>query len=269
MIFAISYLVLLLGGFTCLMYFTGMYMHWYFYFIPLFGIPLGFLLLYGLTLLILFPFAKAVDIDKEIKKPSKVARFIVKQVDFLTIKLCLTSVKYAGFKKLDKHKEYMIIYNHISNFDPMLIMAKIRRLICITKRGNKKIPIVGGMIHKAGYITVDREHDAEGIKAINKAIDYINDHTASICVAPEGTRSKTLELLPFHPGTFNIAKRTGVPIVCMGIKNTNKIHENFPKRFTKASCDVFYIMTADEYAEMSTVEIAHKLHEVYEDYLGA
>ena len=109
----------------------------------------------------------------------------------------------------------------------------------------------------------------EGIKAINKAIDTINEHKASIAVAPEGTRSKNLELLPFHAGTFNIAKRSGVPIVCVGIKNTNMIHKNFPKKFTKVNCDVIYIMEPEEYMDLSTVEIANKLHSIYEDYLQA
>ena len=268
MFFTILYLVLAFGGFGSLMYFTGMYLHWYFYFIPLVGIPLSYLILFGLTLAIIFPFAKATNIDKEIKKPSHFARWLVKQIDFLIIQLSLTRVKYTGFKKLDPKKEYMIIYNHISNFDPMLIMNKVKRLICITKYGNKKAPIAGGMIHRAGYITIDREHDNEGIKAITKAIEYINTHEASICVSPEGTRSKDLTLLPFHPGTFNIAKRTNVPIVCVGIKNTNLIHKNFPKKFTKAKCDVIHIMQPEEYYELSTVEIANQLHQVFEQYLA-
>ena len=268
MILSVIYLILAFGGFGALMYFTGMYTQWYFYFIPIFGIPLTYLLLFGLSLALIFPFSKAVDIDKEVLKPSKFAGFLVRQINQQTVFLSGARVKYYNFDKLDKHKEYMIIYNHISNFDPMLIMAKVKRLICITKRGNKKIPVVGGMIHKAGYITVDREHDNEGIKAINKAIDVINNHEASICVAPEGTRSKDLKLLPFHAGTFNIAKRTGAPIVCVLIKNTDKIHKNFPKKLTRVECNVVYIMNSDEYSGMSTPEISNRLHEVYEEYLG-
>ena len=268
MFFIIAYLVLLVGGFGCLMYFTEMYTQWYFYFIPLFGIPIGFYILLLLTLGIIFPFAKATNIDKEVKKPSRFAAFLVREIDYLLLKVSLTYPSYKGFKKLSQKKEYMIIYNHISNWDPMLIMAKIRHLICITKYDNKKAPIAGGMIHRAGYITIDREHDAEGIKAINKAIEFINNKKASICVSPEGTRSKSLELLPFHPGTFNIAKRTNVPIVCVGIKKTNLIHKNFAKKVTKPTCDVIYIMNPDEYYNLSTVEIAQRLHKVYEDYLG-
>ena len=268
MIFAILYLLLLLGGFGSLMYFTGLYAHWYWYWIPLLGIPVGYVILFGLTLLILLPISKSINIDKEVKKPSKLAAFLVRQVNHLTIQLSLTRVKYKGFKQLNKRKEYMIIYNHISNFDPMVIMNKVKRLLCITKYSNKKIPVAGGFIHKAGYITVNRENDAEGIKAINKAIDTINDHKASICVSPEGTRSKDLTLLPFHPGTFNIAKRTNTPIVCVGVRNTDKIHKNFPKKITKVNCEIIYIMQPDEYAELSTVEIAHRLHGIYEQYLG-
>lgn len=268
MILAVTYLLLSIGGFASLMYFTGMYTKWYFYFIPIVGIPLGYILLFLLTLAVLFPIAKATNIDKEVKKPSKIARFLVWQVDYVLLQLLGVRTNYIGFKKLSKKEDYMIIYNHISNFDPMVLMAKIRRLTCITKYGNKKAPIAGGMIHRAGYITIDRENDAEGIKAINKAIEIIKNHKGSIAVSPEGTRSKTLELLPFHPGTFNIAKRSGAPIVVVGIKNTNLIHKNVLKRLTKVECNILYVMTSDEYSDLSTSEIAHKLHTIYEEYLG-
>lgn len=268
MILAIIYFIISAAGLGSLMYFTGLYTQWYWYWIVIVGLPLGYVILYGLTLIPLFFIAKRVDIDKEVKKPSKVAMFFVQQVNHLTIRLSLSHVKYSGLENFDQKKEYMIIYNHMSNFDPMLIMDKVKRLICITKRGNKKIPVVGGFIHKAGYITIDRENNEEGIKAINKAIDVINNHQASIAIAPEGTRSKSGELLPFHAGTFNIAKRTGVPIVCVGLKNTNKIHKNFPKKFTRINYDIIYVMRSEEYSDMSTSEIANKLHTIYEQYLG-
>ena len=268
MILSIIYLLISIGGFVSLMYFTGMYTQWYFYFIPIVGIPLGYILLFFITLAFIFPFAKATDIDKEREKPSKIARFLVWQVDYVLLQLLGVRVNYIGFKKLSKKEDYMIIYNHISNFDPMILMSKIRRLTCITKYDNKKAPIAGGMIHRAGYITIDREHDAEGIKAINKAIEIIENHKGSIAVSPEGTRSKSLELLPFHPGTFNIAKRSGAPIVVVGIKNTNLIHKNVLKRPTKVECNILYIMRQDEYSDLSTSEIAHKLHTIYEEYLG-
>ena len=268
MIFSIAYIIISLGGLASLMYFTGLYAHWYWYWIPIIGFPICYVLLYGITLIPLFFISKTIDIDKEVTKKSRIAAFLVRQINFLTVQLAGVIVEYSNLRAINKNKEYMIIYNHVSNFDPMLIMNKVKRLICITKYANKKIPIAGGFIHKAGYISIDRENDAEGIKAINKAIDIINNHEASIAISPEGTRSKTGELLPFHPGSFNIAKRTGVPIVCIGLKNTDKIHKNFPKKFTKVYYDVIYVMYPDEYSDLTTSEIAHRLHTIYENYLG-
>lgn len=268
MIFSIAYLLIALAGFSALMYFTGLYTQWYWYFIPLIGIPVSYLILFGLTLVPLFFISKKIDIDKEVEKPSKVAQFFVRQINYMVLQISLANIKYTGLKQIDKNTDYMIIYNHMSNFDPMLIMNKVKRLYCITKYSNKKVPIAGGFIHKAGYITIDRENNEEGIKAINKAIDIIKNHEGSICVSPEGTRSKSGELLPFHPGTFNIAKRTGAPIVCVGIKNTNQIHKHFLRKPTKVNYDIIYIMKEEEYSEMSTVEIANKLHTIYENYLG-
>ena len=52
----------------------------------------------------------------------------------------------------------------------------------------------------------------------------------SMCIFPEGTRSKTEgEFLPFHAGSFKLAEKSGCPIVPMTLNNTGAIFEDhFP-----------------------------------------
>ena len=268
MILSIVYLLLSLGANFAFFYFLHLYENWYWFWVPIIGVPLVWIIIFGLSLVVLFIVSKTININKELEKPNKLAHWVTMQVDHQIDVILGIRVRKTGMHGVSKKGPYMIIYNHMSNFDPMIIMDKFRRVICVTKPENKKAPIAGPFIHKSGFISINRENDAEGIKAINKAIEYIEKYKWQICIAPEGTRSKSGVLLPFHPGTFNIAKRTNVPILCIGLKNTNQIHKNVLKRFTKVNMDVLALVEPSEYSELSTVEIANKIHKLYEDYLG-
>lgn len=264
----IFYLLIAIACSGSIYYFLHLYTEWWWFWVPIVGIPLFYLLAFAVSLAILFFVSKTIDINKEVDKPNKLAHFITMQITHQLNFLFGIVVKKTGMRGVNKKGPYMIIYNHVSNFDPMIIMDKFRRVICVTKPENKKAPIAGPFIHKSGFISINRENDAEGIKAINKAIEYIENGYGQICIAPEGTRSKTLELLPFHPGSFNIAKRTNVPILCIGLKHTNEIHKNILKRFTKVNMDVLALIEPSEYAELSTFEISNQIHKIYEDYLA-
>ena len=268
MILGCIYLVIALACTGSIYYFLHLYEHWWWFWVILVGIPIFYVLAFGLSLIVLFIHSKFIDINKEVKKPSDYARFWVEQVSFQIAFLAWARVKKINFDEVNRKQRYMIVYNHTSNFDPMLIFSRIPRTISITKPENKKIPIAGPFAHKAGYISIDRNNNNEGIKAIQQAIDFIKERNYSILVSPEGTRSKTHELLPFHPGTFNIAKRAGVPILVIGLKNVYSIKRNFVRRPTRVEMKVLSVISSEHIAESSIGEISNEVHELYENYLG-
>ena len=265
---SLIYLLVALACSGSLYYFLHLYNEWWWFWVPIISLPVFYILAFGFTLVILFIVSKTININKEVKKPNKLAHFVTMQMTHQINRFLGILVKKTGMHGVSKKGPYMIVYNHTSNFDPMIIMDKFRRVICVTKPENKKAPIAGPFIHKSGFISINRDDDKEGIKAIQTAIEYIEKGYGQICIAPEGTRSKTLELLPFHPGAFNIAKRAEVPILCIGLKNTHMIHKNVLKRFTKVNMDVLALIEPSEFMELSTVDISNKIHKIYEDYLG-
>ncbi len=253
---------------------VGIFAHWWWLFLilcwlPIVFFPLLYIVNFGLFLGFAFVLGLFINTNKEIKKPSAFARFlvgqVVKQINFLA----RIHLKKSGFNLMKHNKPYTIVYNHTSRFDPMLIMDQFShdKIVCVTKPENKKIPIAGPFIHKAGYISVNRENTAEGIKAIEKAVEYIKDYGCSICIAPEGRRSLNGRLLPFRPGAFNVALMGKTDIVVMGFKNTNRIHANFPKKATTVHMDVLDIMPYDKIKDMTTREISDYVHNIYERYL--
>ena len=241
----------------------------YFCWEPILAFPIWYLLNFGLFLAFALLVGLTINIKKEVKKPSPFARFlvtnVVKQVNFLA----RIHLKKSGFEKINHEHRLTYVHNHTSRFDPMLIMDKFYKdkIVCVTKPENKKIPIAGPFIHKAGYISVNRENTAEGIKAIEKGVEDIKLYGTSICISPEGRRSLNGRLLPFRAGAFNVALMGETDIVVVGFKNTNRIHVNFPWKSTKVNMDILEVLPYDKIKDMNTRQISDYVHKLYEDYL--
>lgn len=200
------------------------------------------------------------------KKRNKLILFIFNHFDKYLIDMSGTKVKLKGLEKVPKDKKVMIVYNHNSNFDPMILAWYLRdtSLISISKPENFKIPICGPFMQAIDYIAINRDSAREGALTIAKAIKYINTDTYSICIAPEGTRNKTDEiLLPFHSGSFKIATKTKCPIVVATETNTRQIHKNFPFKKTKVDLEITDVLYYDDYKDLTTAEISDNIRNMF------
>ncbi len=234
------------------------YRAWYYCFIPLLFIPIFFLLFFGLYIGIIFFISLFMDKKKTIRKPNPFWYFWIKQTAFLLIMLSRTKVQTEGLEQLNRGKRYLVVSNHISTFDPMLAITRLKLdpLICVTKKENLKIPICGSFIHHAGFIPLDRRDSHSAVQMVKTATEYLKENQSSIYICPEGTRSKTEELLPFHPGSFKIAKRAGVEIAVCYIEHTNQIVRHFPWKRTRTAIRVLSILSKEDVETKTTQELA-------------
>jgi 1-acyl-sn-glycerol-3-phosphate acyltransferase len=107
--------------------------------------------------------------------------------------------------------------NHQSNVDPpVLFRALHRRLHILYKAELSKLPILGTVIQVGGFIPVPREQRDAAMVAIDQAAASIRSGN-SFLIFPEGTRSRTAELLPFKKGGFIMAIKAQAPIVPVAI----------------------------------------------------
>lgn len=258
MTLSIIFLLLSLAVTGSVYYFTRLYEMWYYFFVPILMIPLCYILIFFVYIIILFIVSLFVNKKKDVNRPHKIWYFWVRQTVRQIFLLSNTKVKIIGKEKLDKKKKYLVISNHISNFDPMCAIGylKLDPLICITKKENLKIPICGSFIHKAGFIDLDREDNHSAVYSIRKAVEFMDKYSCSIFVCPEGTRSKTKELLPFHAGTFKIATKADVDIVVCYVENTDQIVHRFPFKRTRVTMKVVDILKKEDIQAMRTMEIA-------------
>ena len=137
----------------------------------------------------------------------------------------------AGTEKIPDGR-FLLVSNHRSNYDPLVTWHALRRydLAFISKIENFRVPFFGKIIRKCCFMSIDRKDSERANATKERAAMLMKTDAVSVAVYPEGTRSKTGEMLPFHNGLFNMAKEADVPIVIMTLDGTRDIKDNFPKR---------------------------------------
>ena len=96
---------------------------------------------------------------------------------------------------------------------PILILASHGRIRFLAKKSLFWVPIVGWIMKLTGFTAIDRKSARKTRPALEAALLKITRGRNHWVIFPEGTRSTTPELLPYHRGTFNFARQAGVPIV--------------------------------------------------------
>lgn len=211
-----------------------------------------------------------IDINKPVKKPSAFYGFLYNLFNDFLCSLAGIKIEITGGELLSEDQTYLFVYNHRSNFDPMLISKYFKRykVLMVSKPQNFKKPLAGKCIHKVGFMAIDRENDREAIKTIVKAADYLKQGY-SVAISPEGTRNKNgTDLLPFRNGSFKIATKAKAPICVMCFNGTEKISKNFPLKRTVVTLDVLKVINAEDYQGLTTAEIGEKVRFIMSDNIS-
>lgn len=125
--------------------------------------------------------------------------------------------------KIDYSKPHVFVANHQSYLDiPSVVRAVDSLLYFVAKKELKKIPFLGQYITLSGMIFIDRSNRNKAIESMKNAAYKVKEGK-SVFVFPEGTRTKTDNLLPFKKGAFMLAIDAGVPIVPIAISGTGNI----------------------------------------------
>lgn len=166
--------------------------------------------------------------------------------------------KYIGLEKIPTDSRFLIVSNHKSNFDPIILLSDLGKydISFVSKPSNMKIFVAGKVAYNCGTLPINREDNREALKTIIQASEYLKKDICNMAIYPEGTRSKTGEMLPFHAGSFKIAQRAGVPLVIAVTKGTENVKKNFPFRLTRVTFEVLEVLPADKVKAMSTQELS-------------
>jgi 1-acyl-sn-glycerol-3-phosphate acyltransferase len=121
-------------------------------------------------------------------------------------------VRVEGRSKAVKGAAYVIISNHQSILDIILINSLRYRFKWISKVENMKVPILGLYLRMADYIIINRGDKESKEEMMEKSYQCLKRGT-SIMMFPEGTRSVDGEIGFFKRGAFQLAINAHVPIL--------------------------------------------------------
>ena len=160
------------------------------------------------------PFALAIGIGFK----NKTALYLPGHIG-VGLALGLSGIRYRvrGREHIPKNRAVVFCSNHESNVDPpVLFQALHKRLHVLFKAELTRLPILGRVMLAGGFVPVERDRREASMNSIDRAADSIRAGN-SFLIFPEGTRSRTSELLPFKKGGFIMAIKAQAPIVPVAI----------------------------------------------------
>lgn len=141
--------------------------------------------------------------------------------------------KVKHLSRLEKGKSYMLVANHTSMMDIMLLFAVLPRpFVFVGKKELANLPVFG-FFYKRSSILVDRK-DIRSRNAVFEQADRRLKQGNSICIFPEGgvPDDTTIVLDKFKDGAFRMAIDHRIPVVPIVLYDNKKA---FPYTFQKAN----------------------------------
>jgi 1-acyl-sn-glycerol-3-phosphate acyltransferase len=148
--------------------------------------------------------------------------FLMYQSLILSFLIPIWTIHIEGREKVMKETTYVIISNHQSLLDILLINCLRYRFKWISKIENFKVPVIGWYLRMADYIVVDRGNEESKVEMLEKSTDCLRKGI-SIMIFPEGTRSLNNEIGFFRRGAFQLALQANVPVLPVLIDGTGGI----------------------------------------------
>ena len=118
----------------------------------------------------------------------------------------------SGVKITDPRRPYVVLSNHESFVDMLLISHLPWEMKWLSKESIFKIPLVGWLMAMAGDVRLIRGNKQSIVSAMRGCSDRL-DKRVSVMLFPEGTRTRDGSLGEFKDGAFRLAIDHQVPIL--------------------------------------------------------
>ncbi len=200
---------------------------------------------------------------RKVNDAAEVTKLRLEYAETLLSRLSI-SVEVYGADKIDHGGQYLIVSNHRSIIDPLIVEIALNNKginsLWIAKKELYNSFFFGTFTRNAGSILLDR--DSKQMSSFFKEVKTNVAQGYSICIFPEGTRTKDDSLLSeFREGSQIIAMKNRLKILPVFIKtNTNEVLMEAIRNNTKGSKVTIEIGDLIDYKDRSrTLEESYKL----------
>lgn len=156
------------------------------------------------------------------RKRTVVHWLLVYESLILSYLIPIWSIKIEGRGKAIKGTTYVVISNHQSLLDILLLNCLRYRYKWISKVELKKVPVIGWYLKMADYIIIDRGNEDSKVEMLERSYNCLKGGI-SIMIFPEGTRSQDNDIGFFKRGAFQLALQANVPLLPVIIDGTGGI----------------------------------------------
>jgi len=128
-------------------------------------------------------------------------------------------LRVVGREKLPWRGPAVLVANHASLIDVLVLFSLYRPFKWVSKAGNFKIPFIGWNMTLNGYVPLVRGNQRSTLRAMKECRKLLR-RGMSVLIFPEGTRTMTGELQAFKDGAFFLAAELGCPVVPIAVHAT-------------------------------------------------
>ena len=131
----------------------------------------------------------------------------------------LWTVRVEGRERLPRHGAAVLVANHASLIDILVLFGLFRPYKWVSKASNFRLPFIGWNMRLNDYVPLKRG-DRESVLAMLEHCERHLEAGSPILMFPEGTRSADGALKAFKDGAFDIAVAHGVPVIPIAVHGT-------------------------------------------------
>jgi 1-acyl-sn-glycerol-3-phosphate acyltransferase len=138
----------------------------------------------------------------------------------------------------DPQRTCIFICNHVNLFDPFVIYSAIPQFLRgFELESHFKLPIYGWMMGRFGNIPVPNSPSRDGLEIMTQRAKAALDSGISLIAFAEGSRTRDGHVQEFKKGIFNLAQKSGVPIVPMSLVGSYQFFQTgnwmlYPEKIT-------------------------------------